>query len=181
MFCSVLCCRVVVPQARCDNEQGWFPASLPCHNSELHAFYALDRLTAIRIGLHRPSTLIKDDLSTAGSLRPPAHHPPHKHLRRNRHQHIGTWQSSQHPSCASNSFQAWNLYNRLPTPTAKEFATQQKQQAEYVTLRRQLAATSAQNEFSKWAKLQRQVDKLTVQLEKQSTSHPPHPLVFGIA
>ena len=73
----------------------------------------------------------------------------------------------------SNSFQTWNLYNRLPTPTAKAFREQKTKQAEFVTLRRQLAATSAQNEFSKWAKLQRQVDKLTVQLEKQSTFPPP--------
>lgn len=46
-----------------------------------------------------------------------------------------------------------------------------------MTLRRQLAATSAQNEFSKWAKLQRQVDKLTVQLEKKSTF--PHHTFSG--
>ena len=127
----------------------------------------------IQVGLHRPSTLFKDDLPTTSSLLAPADNPPYKHLRRDRHQCLGTSPSFTAPLCASNTFQAWNLYNSLPTPTAKEFKAQKAQQAEYVALRRQLAATSAQNEFSKWAKLQRQVDKLTVQLEKQSTSPPP--------
>ena len=45
---------------------------------------------------------------------------------------------------------------------------QRKLQAEYLKIRRDLTATSSQDEFAKWAKLRRQHDKLLEQLEKQS-------------
>ncbi|WFD44444.1 GET complex subunit get1 [Malassezia psittaci] len=41
---------------------------------------------------------------------------------------------------------------------------------ELFATRQQMNATSAQDEFSKWAKLRRKTDKLTGQVEEQSTS-----------
>ncbi|KAM5348663.1 hypothetical protein ACJ41O_008487 [Fusarium nematophilum] len=60
----------------------------------------------------------------------------------------------------------WTLINFLPVPTAKSAAEQRKFQAEYLKVRRELNATSSQDEFAKWAKLRRQHDKLLDQLEK---------------
>lgn len=40
-------------------------------------------------------------------------------------------------------------------------------------MRRDLNATSSQDEFAKWAKLRRQHDKMLEELEKMSTSPPP--------
>jgi hypothetical protein len=65
--------------------------------------------------------------------------------------------------------QIWRAYLSLPTPLAKEFADQRKKQKEYLAVRRDLNATSSQDEFAKWAKLRRQHDKLLDELEKKST------------
>jgi tail-anchored protein insertion receptor len=46
-----------------------------------------------------------------------------------------------------------------------------KVQKEYLKVRRELNATSSQDEFAKWAKLRRQHDKLLEQLEKMSAYH----------
>lgn len=134
------------------------------------AFTALNLTELKDTGRHINHTFFQDDFTTASRLLSAASNSPNQHLRSNSGEHIGTWHRKKFSGTGSNSFQAWDLYNRLPTPTAKAFREQKSKQAEFVTLRRQLAATSAQNEFSKWAKLQRQVDKLTVQLEKQSMS-----------
>lgn len=40
-------------------------------------------------------------------------------------------------------------------------------------MRRDLNATSSQDEFAKWAKLRRQHDKMLEELEKMSASSPP--------
>lgn len=176
MLFPVLAHRVVVPQACCDKRRGWSP---PCQHviriPSSRASTAWNLKESNDPGRHRPNTFFEDDFTTSGRVFTSARHSLNQYLRSNSGKHCGTWQSRTAERSSSNSFQAWNLYNRLPTPTAKAFRTQKKQQAEYVTLLRQLNATSAQNEFSKWAKLQRQVDKLTVQLEKQSTSrHHEH-------
>lgn len=64
--------------------------------------------------------------------------------------------------------QLWDLYNRLPTSTSKAFKDQKKLQAEFLAVRKQLNATSSQDQFAKWAKLRRTHDKLLEQLEKTS-------------
>lgn len=65
--------------------------------------------------------------------------------------------------------QIWTLVNYLPIPTSKAAAEQRRLQAEYLKVRRDLNATSSQDEFAKWAKLRRQHDKLLEQLEAAST------------
>ncbi|POR32965.1 Protein GET1 [Tolypocladium paradoxum] len=59
----------------------------------------------------------------------------------------------------------WTLINYLPIPTSKAAGEQRKLQAEYLKVRRELNATSSQDEFAKWAKLRRQHDKLLEQLD----------------
>ncbi|KAI1388745.1 CHD5-like protein-domain-containing protein [Hypoxylon trugodes] len=65
----------------------------------------------------------------------------------------------------------WNLYLAIPTQTSKQVAEQKKLQKEYLTIRRDLNATSSQDQFAKWAKLRRQHDKLQDQLEKNKSSY----------
>lgn len=64
----------------------------------------------------------------------------------------------------------WAIVNALPTKLSSEFAEQRKLQAEYLKVRKDLAATSSQDEFAKWAKLRRQHDKLYEQLEKKKST-----------
>ncbi|KAI1481252.1 hypothetical protein K445DRAFT_317332 [Daldinia sp. EC12] len=65
----------------------------------------------------------------------------------------------------------WNIYLTLPTEFSKQVAERKTLQKEYLTIRRDLNATSSQDQFAKWAKLRRQHDKLLEQLEKMKTSH----------
>ncbi|EGR47016.1 uncharacterized protein TRIREDRAFT_109385 [Trichoderma reesei QM6a] len=64
----------------------------------------------------------------------------------------------------------WTLINFLPVPTSKAAAEQRKLQAEYLAVRREMNATSSQDEFAKWAKLRRKHDKLLEQLETTKKS-----------
>lgn len=57
----------------------------------------------------------------------------------------------------------------LPTQTSRTTAERKKLQSEYMKIRRDLNATSSQDEFARWAKLRRQHDKVLDQLEKMST------------
>ncbi|QPG93700.1 hypothetical protein C2857_001782 [Epichloe festucae Fl1] len=59
----------------------------------------------------------------------------------------------------------WTLINYLPISTSKAAAEQRTLQAEYLKIRRELSATSSQDEFAKWAKLRRQHDKKLEQLD----------------
>ncbi|KAK2590998.1 GET complex subunit get1 [Conoideocrella luteorostrata] len=59
----------------------------------------------------------------------------------------------------------WTLINFLPISTSKAAAEQRRIQADYLKIRRELNATSSQDEFAKWAKLRRQHDKLLEQLD----------------
>ncbi|KJZ78784.1 hypothetical protein HIM_01557 [Hirsutella minnesotensis 3608] len=59
----------------------------------------------------------------------------------------------------------WTLINFLPIATSKAAGEQRKLQSEYLKIRRDLNATSSQDEFAKWAKLRRQHDKLLEQLD----------------
>ncbi|KAK9417506.1 putative Protein get1 [Seiridium unicorne] len=65
----------------------------------------------------------------------------------------------------------WTLYLMLPTETSKGANRRRDVQTEYMKIRRDLNATSSQDEFAKWAKLRRQHDKLMEQLEKLKSSH----------
>lgn len=65
----------------------------------------------------------------------------------------------------------WNIYLALPIQVSKQAAEKNKLQNEYLAIRRDLNATSSQDEFAKWAKLRRQHDKLLEQLEKTKTSY----------
>lgn len=56
----------------------------------------------------------------------------------------------------------------LPTPTSRATTERKQLQTEYLKIRRDLNATSSQDEFARWAKLRRQHDKLMEQLEKMS-------------
>lgn len=68
------------------------------------------------------------------------------------------------------SLQLWSLYNFLPiSPSRADVASQRGLQREVVASRAQLRATSSQDEFAKWAKLRRTLDKKVADLEKLST------------
>ncbi|KAI1117508.1 CHD5 domain-containing protein [Nemania sp. NC0429] len=65
----------------------------------------------------------------------------------------------------------WNIYLALPIQASKQAAEKNKLQKEYLAIRREMNATSSQDEFAKWAKLRRQHDKLLEQLEKTKASY----------
>lgn len=56
--------------------------------------------------------------------------------------------------------------------TSKQIRQQRVLQESYLKVRRDLAATSSQDEFARWAKLRRQHDKMLEELEKMSASSP---------
>ncbi|RPB07026.1 hypothetical protein P167DRAFT_540399 [Morchella conica CCBAS932] len=63
------------------------------------------------------------------------------------------------------------MYNSLPLSSSKaDIAKRKALQREIVVLRAQLRATSSQDEFAKWAKLSRTLDKKTAEFEKLNTS-----------
>ncbi|KAF1350864.1 CHD5-like protein-domain-containing protein [Delphinella strobiligena] len=64
----------------------------------------------------------------------------------------------------------WILYNKLPNPTAKDAREATRLKGEVVRLKRELGATSAQDEFSKWAKIRRAHDKAVAEYEKSSSA-----------
>ncbi|KOS19158.1 Protein GET1 [Escovopsis weberi] len=64
----------------------------------------------------------------------------------------------------------WTAINYLPVSTAKEASRRRALQAEYLKVRRDMNATSSQDEFAKWAKLRRTHDKLLEELEKAKKS-----------
>ena len=64
--------------------------------------------------------------------------------------------------------QLWNLYNRLPTSTSADAKAQIELQKEVIRLKREMNATSSQDEFAKWAKLRRSHDKNLAQYDEKS-------------
>jgi hypothetical protein len=64
------------------------------------------------------------------------------------------------------SVQLWLLYNKLPTPTSSSAQKAQKLKKEIVQLKRELGNTSPQDNFSKWAKLDRQHNKAMAEFNK---------------
>ncbi|GIZ44195.1 hypothetical protein CKM354_000739900 [Cercospora kikuchii] len=65
---------------------------------------------------------------------------------------------------------AWYLFTLLPTPQSRAAKENLKLRSEVVQLERELRATSAQDEFAKWAKIRRQHDKAKDKYEKQASS-----------
>jgi hypothetical protein len=62
----------------------------------------------------------------------------------------------------------WMLYLRLPTSISREAREQQKLKHEVVQLKREMNATSSQDEFAKWAKLRRRHDKALEEFEAKN-------------
>ncbi|WYZ36754.1 hypothetical protein EsH8_II_000260 [Colletotrichum jinshuiense] len=60
----------------------------------------------------------------------------------------------------------WTLLNYLPISTSQAAKQHRHLQAEFLKTRKELNATSSQDEFAKWAKLRRTHDKQLEQLEK---------------
>jgi hypothetical protein len=65
--------------------------------------------------------------------------------------------------------QIWRAYNSLPTSTSTQYKEVVKLRGAAVDLKQQLNATSAQDEFARWAKLQRQYDKTKADYDKKGT------------
>ena len=68
------------------------------------------------------------------------------------------------------SLQLWILYNKLPTPTSSSAKRCQVLKKEIVQLKRELGNTSPQDNFSKWAKLDRQHNKAMAEYQKLGMS-----------
>lgn len=58
-----------------------------------------------------------------------------------------------------------------------QYARQHQLKAELLATKKELMQTSAQDQFAKWAKLRRSVDKGIAELEKLSASHSTCPAV----
>ncbi|KAF6224027.1 hypothetical protein HO133_010601 [Letharia lupina] len=64
----------------------------------------------------------------------------------------------------------WSLYNRLPTSTSADAKSQIKLQREVIRLKREMNATSSQDEFAKWAKIRRSHDKILAQYDEKTNN-----------
>ena len=67
----------------------------------------------------------------------------------------------------------WQLFTKLPTPQSREAAELAVLGRDVTRLKREMTATSAQDEFAKWAKLRRQHDKAKEKYDAKGTSFPP--------
>lgn len=133
----------------------------------------------------------KDAFTTDSDLHHRGRGRAHQHNRRGDHQQPGKTGSTTLPTVLCDHFcdnqdsrlthavgvkQLWRIFNALPTKLSAQFAEQRKLQQDYLKVRRELNATSSQDEFAKWAKLRRQHDKLLEQLEKKSKHRTAHVL-----
>ncbi|KAH7085148.1 CHD5-like protein-domain-containing protein [Paraphoma chrysanthemicola] len=75
----------------------------------------------------------------------------------------------------------WILYNKLPTPTSGSAQKAQKLKKEIVQLKRELGNTSPQDNFSRWAKLDRQHNKAMADFQKIDGSLRTHQATFTSA
>ncbi|MCJ1380516.1 GET complex subunit get1 [Xylographa soralifera] len=62
----------------------------------------------------------------------------------------------------------WILYNKLPTSTSANVEAQTTLRREVVRLKREMNATSSQDEFAKWAKIRRQHDKVLAEYDQKT-------------
>ena len=104
-------------------------------------------------------------------LHPAAGNPHRQHRRRARHQQHSPLTPlliphTQHRKL-TRALQLWTLYNRLPTPTSTSGQETKKLKLEVLRLKRDMNATSAQDDFAKWAKLRRQHDKAVAEYEEK--------------
>jgi hypothetical protein len=58
------------------------------------------------------------------------------------------------------------LYNKLPTPTSGSAQKSISLKRDITRLKRELGQVSAQDDFARWAKLQRQHDKAMAEFQK---------------
>ncbi|KAK6383788.1 GET complex subunit get1 [Exophiala oligosperma] len=61
----------------------------------------------------------------------------------------------------------WQIYCRLPLRSSRDIQEQIRLRREVVRLKREMNAVSAQDEFSKWAKIRRQHDKAMAEHDKK--------------
>ena len=66
------------------------------------------------------------------------------------------------------SFQAWLLYTRLPIASARLPREQLALRTEVLKIKREMHATSSQDEFAKWARIRRQHDKKQAEYDEKS-------------
>ena len=71
----------------------------------------------------------------------------------------------------------WTLYTRLSPSAAAQLRANAKLRQEVLTLKKELLSTSSQDQFAKWAKIRRNLDKKTAELQKSRTLPriPPSP------
>jgi tail-anchored protein insertion receptor len=62
--------------------------------------------------------------------------------------------------------QAWVLYSKIPTKTSAAAKKNQQLKRDVLQLNKEMKAVSAQDEFSKWAKLRRAHDKKLEECQK---------------
>ncbi|KAL8673039.1 MAG: hypothetical protein Q9168_002531 [Polycauliona sp. 1 TL-2023] len=72
----------------------------------------------------------------------------------------------------------WTLYNLLPTPTHSAVNESKTLRADVVRLRKEMNATSSQDEFAKWAKLRRGHDKAVAKYDENANSLKSHRQIF---
>ncbi|KAK5171274.1 GET complex subunit get1 [Saxophila tyrrhenica] len=65
----------------------------------------------------------------------------------------------------------WLLFTKLPTPQSKAAADLSTLRNEVVRLNREMKATSAQDDFAKWARLRRQHDKAKDKYDNEARNH----------
>ncbi|KAL6707882.1 GET complex subunit get1 [Coniothyrium glycines] len=75
----------------------------------------------------------------------------------------------------------WILYNKLPTPTSASARKTQALKKDIVRLKRELGNTSPQDNFSKWAKLDRQHNTAVSEYQKLDGSLRTHQATFTSA
>ncbi|KAI4104094.1 MAG: hypothetical protein LQ339_003947 [Xanthoria mediterranea] len=72
----------------------------------------------------------------------------------------------------------WTLYNILPTRTRSAVQDSKTLRAEAVRLRKEMTATSSQDEFAKWAKLRRGHDKAVAKYDDNANALKTHRQTF---
>ncbi|RMZ03378.1 hypothetical protein D0862_05663 [Hortaea werneckii] len=67
----------------------------------------------------------------------------------------------------------WLLYTKLPTPQSSDAQETVRLKKEVVRLHREMSATSAQDDFAKWARLRREHDKAKAKYEEKAAVGSP--------
>ncbi|PGH20819.1 protein GET1 [Polytolypa hystricis UAMH7299] len=75
----------------------------------------------------------------------------------------------------------WLLYIKLPNRVSETAREQQRMKLEVVQLKREMNATSSQDEFAKWAKLRRRHDKALEQYETKNKALSEQKSSFDMA